>query len=337
MTIFAVMKSKIIFLVLVVVVFFACEEVERPFANSGKLTYGGTNYGVTQARFATDSVVDGEYWGVLTFSPKRITINDNGVSGSGATYLYLSLRLPNRELPTGRMTVGGAGVPRVVAMESYMRTISDDKKDTVDVMIKGGGFDYVVQGDTMPKFVFDFETSSQEGIGGEYFGTVVENSSVDADSMGYYAVDTVVSSIGYANMWQWEGLFDSTLYYYEMELVSTDMRFTDEGKMKDGSVLFLGFVSKNMAYPADGEYTIGENLVDYGALYGHKYNNTYWGTYWQRVRKGTVVAKANITSGEVKIRRCDNDMFYVVVKMKDQLNNNLRGEFRGTVVVRSPY
>lgn len=327
----------IAFCVLCSIVFFGCEKPAPQFSNSGTLRLNGVSYSIIKSRFSVDSVRDEVYHAHLTFAPHAINISDAGISGGGGSYLYLSLLLPVDSLPLGVFSVDEGAVNSVQPYGSYLETISENKKDTTRTLIASGEMDYMLGGDTMPQFWLNFMTTASDSLAGSYLGTCVKNTEVDADSTGYVQVDTFSTALGTANMWQWGNLFSETLCYYELEILSSDTRFNDAGKMKNGMVLSLGFFSDNGVFPNDGVYRVAEVPENYTLFFGHKESNTYWGTYWQQLKNTSIISRANVTADSISICNVDGDQYVINIALKDQLGNRLRGDFKGGVNLRSPY
>ncbi len=331
------MKIKLLYILLVAILFAACQEIQKKFLNSGRVTLEGKNYSLTQARFCTDSLVDGIYCAQLTFTPPQIRISENGVSGGGASYLHLAINLMDDTLALGTHRVGDSFFPNINASESFFITISSDKKDTSRIQIASGNINYSLQGDTMPCFVFNFISSGNDSITGNYLGTMIRNTSVDADSLGYYHRDEVVKALGYASMWNWGNIFDDELYYYELELLSNDMRWRDDGKMKGGAVLFIGFFSSDSIAPISGEYIVSDSPSNNTLFYGNKQTNTYWGTYWMQLTNTSISGRANITEGSATFTKAEENKYNIEFKFKDQLNHDIDGIYTGPIRIRKPY
>jgi hypothetical protein len=185
-------------------------------------------------------------------------------------------------------------------------------------------------------FSFAFATIGGDSITGRYEGPQVTSYDIDGDSVGYMDIDTMHVSLQESKMLAWGNLFSPDLYYYEMELLPTELRYSDDGKFKHGLVLSIGFHSDSAEQPSDGTYPIASTAENNTVFYGHKDKNVAWGTYWQLFVNGTTKSRANVLKDSLTIK-WDEDILTLTINLKDQLNNNIKGQYKAKTEIIDPF
>ncbi len=307
---------------------------EVTLTQTGSMSYQGQTYALRTFRLAIDTVADGLYISDIQFAPSILSITDGRISGNGPL-LSLRAHLDSAGLRFTDYLIDDSGEANTLLADSSAVTMyPDGTGDTVVNPISGGELS-LTESALGYNASFRFLTASGDSITGRYNGPLTRSIGIDGDSVGHIVVDTIRTSLQPSKMWAWGRLFGDA-YYYEIELLSSDFRYRDDGSPLRGLMFTVGLHTSDSIRPADGAYPISESPVASTAFYGHREKNTTWGTYWQLFENGTARRRANVTSDTVRIS-WNGNICAMQINLTDQLNNVIYGAYKSVTEIINPY
>lgn len=303
-----------------VIMLCSCKK-EEVTASGGSFSFQGNRYPLYNLRIEHIGYEEENFILALSAYPSTYKKTESASSGNGAVLsLYFSIQ--EERFSDGDYELLAQWSD---SLFSNLTIYPVENTDTAVYNIKSGTLKKEAE-----KYTFSLATEDDENITGEYHGNETYNFSVDKQAYGTLSFDTINCSLSRPVVYDWGNIFSSETSYRELVFYSTDSRFTDQGKFRNGVQLVLGFNldnQKNMpagVYPVSNDYNMPDRL-----LYGHKVSNTAWGCYWQVFRNGSTAGKANILSESLTIDRFDDNGISFSFVFTDQLDNTVTGEYDG--------
>ena len=304
----------------------ACKRVEPQAQSGGKIVYNGESYGLKNVRcsnFGDENSVGFNTMN-LYFASNSISMNEDNISGTG-TVLALATFSLSDTLPEGIYYIENfEGEKNILSEISYLKIST--KEDTVTVAISSGYMEVINDSKLSKRFEFHFVAENGDSITGYFAGAVKYNLLYDQPTVAQISVDTVVYQIQKGDFVSWGKLLNDSLCYYEIYFYSTDLRRTDEGKIKSGFALIVGIHSLSSTFPQNGTYQVSRHFEDNTLLWGTKIGNGKWGTYWNLYKNGSSETNANVVLGEISFEKLE-DNFKIILNLKDQNQNLIVGEY----------
>lgn len=317
--------DRIYCLMALLLLFCGCKK-EEVAVDGGSFSFRGGKYPLAALRIEhigyapSVSEPDSCVISVMAY-PATFKKSESSSSGYGAV-LNLLFSAPDFRLSDGEYPL----MPQWRdSLNSCLTIYPADKSDTLVYSVNSG-----MMVKTDEEYKFALTTDDGDEITGEYSGDVTYNFSVDKPECGILSFDTISCYLAEPVVYDWDNLFSSETSYREFVFYSTDSRFTDGGKIRNGVQFVLGFNLDNEKNMPVGEYAVTNDFSRPNTLaYGHKVSNTAWGSYWQVFRNGSAAGKANILSESLTIDKYDEKNISLTFTFTDQLNNTVTGEYNG--------
>lgn len=317
------MKRHLIFFCLSSIILIAicsCKKDDPIPKNDGSLYYQGNCYLLKQARLLRQNNQL-----QMTFYPSSISITELGIKGNGAL-LKLEFNCDSTHLKQSIYAVEDSGNLYTITVDkSFFTIIPESGTDTFSVAIASGQC-AVTQSDWGNDYTFAFLTSGGDSIVGNYKGKYIYNNDTDGEKVGNVTIGSKSFDLQRGDLIPWQHAFDTTLYYYEFFMYSTNLRYADSGKIRSGLMFIIGLHSSNANAPTDGKYPVTFLYKDSTALFGNRKGIYDWGCYWYNYLTSTAIEKAFITEGEVTLQHTES-LYHFTFTFKDQLGNNIQGEY----------
>jgi hypothetical protein len=216
------------------------------------------------------------------------------------------------------------GEKNIFLDDSYLQIST--KEDTLTVAISGGYMIVKNDSELNKRFEFYFVCENGDSITGHFAGAVRYNLLYDQPAVAQISVGDIDYQIQKGDFVCWGKLLDNSLYYYEIYFYSTDLRYTDAGKVKSGFVLILGMHSTKADFPLNGTYQVSRNYENNTLLWGTKIGSGRWGTYWNLYRNASSIASSSIHAGNISFERT-GDKFRIILNLKDQNRNSITNDY----------
>lgn len=290
---------------------FACKQ-EKAFVDGGSLQFDGAAYTLKTARqhVYLDST-SGEQRIDLAFCTPKMTFTDGRMSGTGA------LAIITVACDTARLRHGEYGI----LPESRITVVSDDKTDTATTAIGTGT---LAVENTEHGQRYTFKTDALEG---SYEGRHTYFYDIDGAQIGTLLVGDSVVPLQRGDMMLWGPIFAESANYHEFFFYSCNLRYSDAGAIKQGTVFVVGLHATNPDMLEDGNYPVSRENKANTALYGHK-NNGDWGTYRIDYRSVSAHTKTNILTGDIALKR-NGDSYIFDFDCTDQQKTKITGHYDG--------
>lgn len=319
---------KLLSLLITLLTLVACEPEKSEEKSVGSFRFQSTNYPIKSLRIEQIGIDDGEYTLRMTCYPITYKINEVSSSGYGSV-INAYFKTTDRDF-TDMSSYQISNIVNDSVASQLILYPKDSGTDTTYVDIEKGTM-YVDSTETYLKYTFEFISTDGDSINGSYVGEHIYNYTVDQPAYGSLTFDTLSYQLSQPTLWQWDTIHSSSVYYYELIFYSTDTRFSDAGKVKDGIQFVLGFNSPNKQLKK-GTYPTTINTAEAPALlYGFKINKVSWGSFWQIYTNSSAKSKANVTKGEVIINDIQPDYINLSFQLIDQLDYNVVGEYEGPI------
>lgn len=302
----------------------ACETTTSTFKNNGSFTYNEVSSSLNKARLHryVDSVSDGIHLQLALCSPNMTMTN--GVLGGYGSLLMMTIQTDSTALSSGTYTVSDADVAETVhSSESYLLTISEDKKDTVIQYITSGSLD-VSTTEQGQKYLFNFNINGP--LNGFYEGTYTYFNDVDGEQVGTLFLGDLEVPLQRGDLMLWGSIFEPDLNYFEYYFYSTDLRYTDAGAISKGFMFVIGLQSAGEQAPIDGLYPVSRKNENQTALYGHKSGSINWGTYWINYITASATERAFVLKDSIFVSS-SNAVYAFEFHCTDQLSNKITGSY----------
>lgn len=296
---------------LLIVTLSACKK-EKTFADGGTLQFDGTTYTLHTVRqhIYLDSV-SGEQRADLAFCTPKMTFTDGKMSGTGA------LTIVTVACDTAQLRIGEYDV----LPESHIIIVSDDKADTATTTI-GPGTLAIEQSEHGQRYTFKTDKAA-----GNYEGKHTYFYDIDGRQIGTLLVGDSVVPLQRGDMMLWGPIFAENVNYHEFYFYSCNLRYSDAGAIKQGTVFVVGLHAAESDTLPDGNYPISRENSPNTALYGHKSNGD-WGTYRIDYRSTSACDKTNMLTGTIALK-CDGDTYVFDFDCADQMKNKITGNYTG--------
>lgn len=305
-----------------------CKTVE-PIESKGSYTIDGVTYSFTSLRVDHVGYVSGSdstrFILRLTGFPGTFKMDTVSHKGYG-TVIQLFVIADRCELYPGDETVE-------VSKDFVSHVVTIEENGDTSKFIPVTGATVRVSGADNNFYRYDLTLTDANGqTTGEYTGKHVVNRLVDQPVCGRLVFDTIDTRLASAVMYDWGHLFSADFNYQEIIFYSTNSRFNDDGKLRQGVQFSVGFMSSGENRPPDGNYSVSVTLASGNVMYGHKVQDVNWGTYWTVYYSSSSVGKANVLSGDLKDLVMTDKKASFSFDFKDQLNNDVTGYFEGGVI-----
>ena len=300
--------------ILLIISLFACKKTKATFVNNGSLQFDSTTYTLKTARQHTYiDTTSGEHRIDLALCTPKMTYTDGRMSGTGALVI-ITVACDTAQLRPDTYDL---------CAESRITVISDDKTDTTTAAI-GQGTLTVEASEHGQRY-----TIKTDRLKGSYEGTCTHFYDIDGTPIGTLIVGDSVVSLQRGDLLLWGPIFAAEINYYEFYFYSCNLRYSDAGAIKQGTVFVVGLHAATPDAPPDGDYPISTENRANTALYGHKSGNGSWGTYRNTYQSASAQAKANVLSGTIAVKHTNNGTYTFNFDCTDQLKTTITGNYTG--------